>query len=192
MSAVRLLVLGAIRERARAHGYQVRSDLERWGANEWSTAKPGSIYHALRQLAKQGLLQAHEITPSTAGGPPRVEYELTAAGEVEFLRLLRAALAGHDQKLDELTAGVGFLDHLSRQEAITLLKQRLAALQGWLAEVARHWTPDSDDDTRAWEPVTEIMRLWTSFSVSGAEWTRSLIQRLQRDLQRALERDAGE
>jgi DNA-binding PadR family transcriptional regulator len=180
VSAIRLLVLGAIRERGRAHGYQVRSDLESWGAHEWSTAKPGSIYHALRQLTKQELLCPHKVTPSTAGGPPRVEYELTPAGEAEFLRLLRAALAGHDQKIDELTAGVGFLDRLPRQEAITLLQQRLEALDGWRAEVARHWTPDGDD-TRDWEPTTEIMRLWTNFSASGAEWTRSLIARLERD-----------
>jgi Transcriptional regulator PadR-like family len=102
VSAIRLLVLGAIRERGRAHGYQARSDLETWGAHDWSTAKPGSIYHALRQLTRQGLLHARQRAPSTAGGPPRVEYELTA--------------------------GVGFPNHLPRQEAIALLKQRLAAL----------------------------------------------------------------
>lgn len=186
MSAIRLLVLGAIRERGRAHGYQVRSDLETWGAHEWSTAKPGSIYHALRHMAEQELLCAHEVTPSTAGGPPRTEYELTADGDAEFLRLLRASLAGHDQRIDELTAGVGFLNHLPRQEAITLLKQRLEALDGWQAEVARSWTPDRDD-TRNWEPTTEIMRLWTNVSASGAEWTRSLIQRLERDLERDAE-----
>lgn len=69
MSAIRLLVLGAVRQHGRAHGYQVRNDLEYWGAHEWSNAKPGSIYHALKQMAKQGLLRAHEIAPSTAGGP---------------------------------------------------------------------------------------------------------------------------
>ena len=66
MSTIRLLVLGAVRQHGRAHGYQVRNDLEYWGAHEWSNAKPGSIYHALKQLAKQGLLVAHEIAPSTA------------------------------------------------------------------------------------------------------------------------------
>ncbi len=81
MSAIRLLVLGAVRQHGRAHGYQVRGDLEYWGAHEWSNAKPGSISPALKQMAKQGLLHAHEIAPSTAGGPPRVEYELTAKGE---------------------------------------------------------------------------------------------------------------
>lgn len=65
MSVIRLLVLGAVRQHGRAHGYQVRNDLEYWGAHEWSNAKPGSIYHALKQMAKQGLLVAHETAPST-------------------------------------------------------------------------------------------------------------------------------
>lgn len=69
MSAIRLLVLGAVRMHGRAHGYQVRNDLEYWGAHEWSNAKPGSIYHALKQMAKQGLLLAHETAPSTAAWP---------------------------------------------------------------------------------------------------------------------------
>jgi DNA-binding PadR family transcriptional regulator len=52
MSATRLLVLGAVRQRGRAHGYQVRNDLEYWGAHEWSSAKPGSIYHALNRTGR--------------------------------------------------------------------------------------------------------------------------------------------
>ena len=47
MSAIRLLVLGAVRQHGRAHGNQVRNDLEVWGAHEGSSAKPGSIYPAL-------------------------------------------------------------------------------------------------------------------------------------------------
>ncbi|SCD43421.1 Transcriptional regulator PadR-like family protein, partial [Streptomyces sp. di50b] len=64
MSVIRLLVLGAVRQHGRAHGYQVRNDLEYWGAHEWSDAKPGSIHHALKQMAKQGLLVAHETAPT--------------------------------------------------------------------------------------------------------------------------------
>ncbi|CAM5377997.1 hypothetical protein STENM327S_05104 [Streptomyces tendae] len=58
-------MLGAVRQHGRAHGYQVRNDLEP-AAHEWSNAKPGSIYHALKQMAKQGLLRVSE-EPSTGG-----------------------------------------------------------------------------------------------------------------------------
>ncbi|MDT0446854.1 MULTISPECIES: PadR family transcriptional regulator [unclassified Streptomyces] len=177
MSVTRLLVLGAVRQHGRAHGYQVRNDLEFWGAHQWSTAKPGSIYHALKQMAKQSLLIAHEVAPSAAGGPPRTEYELTEAGEETYLELLRGALRAHDERIDVLTSGVGFIVDLPRAEAVSLLKERVEALDAWRAEVLDHWTPQSTP--AEWGHIGEIMRLWVHNAESSAEWTRGLIERLE-------------
>ncbi|GAB2903556.1 PadR family transcriptional regulator [Streptomyces mayteni] len=178
MSAIRLLVLGAVRQHGRTHGYQVRNDLEFWGAHEWSNAKPGSIYHALKQMARQGLLIAHEMAPSPAGGPPRTEYELTDAGEDTYLELLRESLRAHDQRIDLLTAGVGFIVDLPRDEAIELLSERVAALEGWREEVEKHWAPPGNTPAE-WGHIGEVMRLWVHNSHSQAEWTRGLIDRLR-------------
>lgn len=179
MSAIRLLVLGSVREHGRAHGYMVRNDLEFWGAHEWSNAKPGSIYHALKQLAKQGLLTAYDRAPSPAGGPPRTEYELTEAGEREFFRLLRHAFAAVDEKPDMLTAAVGFLVDLPRAEAIELLRQRVEALTAWRADVTSRWTPGGATPEDLGH-IGEIMGLWVHTSDSAAQWTRGLIERLER------------
>jgi len=176
LSATRLLVLGAVRRHGRAHGYQVRADLEYWGAHEWSSVKAGSIYHALKQMAKQGLLVAHEVAPSTAGGPPRTEYEMTAAGDAEYFRLLREALRRHDEKIDFLTAGVGFLVDLPRAEAVALLKERVGAMEEWRAAVLQHYSPQEGED---YGHIGEIMRLWLHTAEAGAEWTRALIARLE-------------
>lgn len=178
MSAIRLLVLGAVRQHGRAHGYAVRGDLEFWGAHEWSNAKPGSIYHALKQLAKQGLLRQYETGPSTAGGPPRTEYELTGAGEAEFMKLLRHALTAIDEKQDMLTSGVGFIVDLPREEAVALLRQRVAALEGWRHEVTRHWSP-GEDTPEEWGHIGEIMALWVHNAESGARWARGLAERIE-------------
>jgi DNA-binding PadR family transcriptional regulator len=177
MSPIRLLVLGAVRQHGVAHGYQVRNDLEFWGAHEWSNAKPGSIYHALKQMAKEGLLQAHDTAPSPAGGPPRTEYELTADGETEYFRMLRHALTAIDEKPDMLTSAVGFVVDLPRAEAVELLRQRVAALEEWRAEVTRHWTPGGTPEE--WGHIGEIMKLWVHTADSGADWTRGLIERLE-------------
>ena len=175
---MRLLVLGAVRQRGRAHGYQVRNDLEFWGAHEWSNAKPGSIYHALKQMAKEGLLLAHEAAPSPDGGPPRTEYEVTEAGDAAYLALLREALRQHDQKIDVLTAAVGCIVDLPRAEAIALLHERISALEEWRAEVDRYWTPESGPDEL--RHIGEVMRLWVHSAASSAQWTRGLIERLER------------
>ncbi|MEU5717155.1 PadR family transcriptional regulator [Streptomyces sp. NPDC020403] len=177
MSAIRLLVLGAVRQHGRAHGYQVRNDLEYWGAHEWSNAKPGSIYHALKQMARQGLLVAHETAPSTAGGPPRTEYEITRKGHEEFLALLRTALTSYDQGMDVLSAGIGFIVDLERAESVSLLRERVAAIEGWRASVTEHYTPTGGPE--ALGHIGEIMRLWVHTADAGAEWTRGLIARIE-------------
>ncbi len=74
------------------------------------------IYYALKQTTQQGLLIAHEIAPSTAGGPPRVD-ELNEQGTAEYFRLLRDVLSSHEQKSDDLSAGLGFMVDLPRGEA---------------------------------------------------------------------------
>ncbi|MGW1182795.1 PadR family transcriptional regulator [Streptomyces drozdowiczii] len=173
MSAIRLLVLGAVRQHGRAHGYQVRNDLEYWGAHEWSNAKPGSVYHALKQLAKQGMLLAHEVAPSTAGGPPRIEYEITERGTEEYLALLRASLTSYDQKMDVLSAGIGFIVDLERSEAVSLLRERLAHLAAWRTDVTDRYTPGSAGH------IGEIMNMWVHAADAGAEWTRGLIERIE-------------
>ncbi|MBQ1082528.1 PadR family transcriptional regulator [Nocardiopsis sp. B62] len=177
MSAIRLLVLGAVRLHGRAHGYQVRNDLESWGAHEWSNAKPGSIYHALKQMARQGLLVAHEVAPSTAGGPPRVEYEVTGRGTEEYFSLLRTALSAHGTGPDVLSAGLGFAVDLPRGEALTLLRRRLAGLEEWRSEVVRYYDPDRGPERMG--HIGEIMDLWVHTSDSEAAWTRGLIARIE-------------
>lgn len=179
MQAIRLLVLGAVRQHGRAHGYAVRNDLEFWGAHRWSNAKPGSIYHALGQLTRRELLRAHDTAPSTAGGPPRTEYELTPAGEEEFQRLLRHALTAVDEKPDVLTAGIGFLVDLPREEAVALLGQRVAALEAWRAEVARDWLPEEEGSARPHSHIGEIMRRWVHDADSDVRWAHGLMERLR-------------
>lgn len=177
MSAIRLLVLGAVRQHGRAHGYQVRNDLEFWGAHEWSNAKPGSIYHALKQMAKQGLLHAYETAPSTAGGPPRTEYEITDKGTEEYFALLRESLTTYDQKTDVLSAGVGFIVDLPREEAVALLRRRIEGLERWRAGVTEYYTPE--DGPEALGHIGEIMNMWVHSADAGAAWTRGLIERIE-------------
>jgi DNA-binding PadR family transcriptional regulator len=177
MSAIRLLVLGAVRQHGRAHGYQVRNDLEYWGAHEWSNAKPGSIYHALKQMAKQGLLHAHEIAPSTAGGPPRTEYEITEQGTEEFRKLLRESLTAYDQKPDVLSAALGFMVDLDREEVLELLEERVRTIEEWRKSVTEYYTPEEGPAQLG--HIGEIMNFWVTSADTGAQWTRGLIERIR-------------
>ncbi|MGP4023286.1 PadR family transcriptional regulator [Actinomadura sp. 3N407] len=174
MSATRLLVLGGVRRSGRAHGYEVRRELLSWGSDEWAHVNPGSIYHALKQLAKEGLLRAHEVEESDAG-PPHTDYEITEAGRAEFLRLLRGALATVDVRHPEmLTAGLVFLAELPRAEAIGLLRERLDGLAAWRESVAPHLAERDPADH-----LRELLGWWTHSADAATRWTLGLIERLE-------------
>ncbi|MBL8926077.1 MAG: helix-turn-helix transcriptional regulator [Pseudonocardia sp.] len=167
MSATRLLVLGVVRGYGRVHGYRVGADLLSWGAGEWANVKWGSIYHALRQAARGGLLRDHDDVPG------RTDYELTERGDAEFHRLLRDALRHPQPRPDVLGAALALLPALTRDEALELLRERLAALE------------QRQDKARvqldAWtDPphVRELFGLWEATAAAGLEWTRGLIARL--------------
>ena len=95
MSATRLLVLGVVRMHGSAHGYQVRRELLTWSADKWANVAPGSIYHALKKMETENLLEVAS-TDTHPGGPDRTAYRLTPDGETEFQLLLSKYLADSD------------------------------------------------------------------------------------------------
>jgi hypothetical protein len=128
-------------------------------------------------MAKHGFLVAHEIAPSTAGGPPRTEYEITDKGTEEFRTLLREALVTYDQKPDILSAALGFIVDLPRQEAVELLRRRVDGIEEWRRAVTEYYTPEGGPERLG--HIGEIMNFWVHSADAGAEWTRGLIGRIE-------------
>src|SRR5437899_3730180 len=83
VSATRLLILGLVKWLQPVHGYDVRRELLSWNVDEWANIAPGSIYHALRKLTEEGLLE--EVATEQVGArPARTTYRVTPAGDDEF------------------------------------------------------------------------------------------------------------
>lgn len=125
MNVVRLLVLGALRETGPAHGYAIGQLLDDWQVQTWTNLRSGSVYHALQQMAKEGLIMAGE--PETGDrGPGKTRFAITDAGRASFFALLREALSSFD--LIELSSGLAFLDALP-DEGRELLAETKARLE---------------------------------------------------------------
>lgn len=174
MSATRLLVLGVVRMYGKAHGYRVGCDLLSWGAAEWANVKWGSIYHALKQLAKEGLLHASEAGKQHQC---RMDYAMTAEGDAEFFRLLRDALKQPEHRPDLLGAGLVLLPALPRAEVVALLRERLDALTAERDEMSKLVAKTGAEGIPP--HVRELFGLWTHSADSGIDWTRGLIARLE-------------
>ncbi|WP_214416434.1 PadR family transcriptional regulator [Sphaerisporangium fuscum] len=171
MSATRLLVLGVVRLHGQAHGYLVGSELESWEAGQWAGLRSGSIYHALRQLAKEGLLDTSEVHE----WPGRVDYAINEKGEAEFLGLLRSALRVPDRRPELLNAALVLLPALPEEEVISLLKERVRTLEDERAQIVA-----TAQEGRRPRHVTELFALRAAQAAGEAAWVRDLIGRLER------------
>lgn len=120
MTIIRLLVLGALRNEP-AHGYAVQRLLASWRVETWTRIRPGSIYHALNQLTKEGKLDALG-TEESPEGPSRTRYAITKDGLSELETLLESALRSFD--LEQLSAGIALMHLLPRSHAIALLREQ--------------------------------------------------------------------
>jgi DNA-binding PadR family transcriptional regulator len=171
MSATRLLILGLVRGLGTAHGYAIHHELVSWGAAEWANVKWGSIYHALRQMEKEGKLV--HTNPDDCTG--RVDYALTEGGEEEFQRLLRKSLRDRSTRPDMLCAGLALITSLPRGDAIALLKERVAEGEQSLAGLAEG-TGHLPERTPA--HVAELYGFWRTAGENDLAWARGLIDRL--------------
>ncbi|HJQ45040.1 MAG TPA: PadR family transcriptional regulator [Amycolatopsis sp.] len=178
MSATRLLVLGVVRMYGRAHGYQVRRELLTWSADKWANVQPGSIYHALKKMTAEDLLEQVEVEPGESG-PDRTAYRLTAEGETEFQVMLAQALSSPDPLGHDRSAAITLMTTLPRKRVIGLLRHQLVKLEG--EEQTSRLLADEDESEHWGQPghVRELYLLWRSQAEASANWLRGLIERLE-------------
>jgi DNA-binding PadR family transcriptional regulator len=180
MSATRLLVLGVVRVMQPVHGYDVRRELLSWGLEESAHIKPGSIYSALKTLAKDGLLDARA---DDADKPERTSYRLTGEGEKEFQNLLRAAWWRVAHPAEPLVPALCLMPFMPRDELVAALQSRLAQLTSSLDEArflrATIQDGSTGEDGGIPEHVREIVDFVTARNKAEISWTRELVKRLK-------------
>lgn len=173
MSATKMLVLGVVHYAGEVHGYQVRRELGTWRAETWANVKPGSIYHALKKAARDGLVDEVGAEPGDSG-PDRVRYRITETGRQEMVALIRDALRCPKDQV-ALNAALAMLPALTRAQAIEaittrteVLEQSLKGLHDWMAQPAQDLP----------EHVHEQAGLWTGQVNAELTWARGLRERL--------------
>ncbi len=132
--STRLLVLGLLNESPK-HGYEIQKWLEQSRTDTWANVLPGSIYHALQQLQKEGLVQVAQ-TPQV-GHRLKAIYAITDAGRSAFTTLLRQALQQVPRAFPgEFYTALVFVEELPRQEVRSLVA---------------HLIPQCEQEIASWE-----------------------------------------
>lgn len=122
----KLLLLGFLRERPLS-GYQVSMMLSAHG-DLYSDLKKGNVYYLLERMSREGLVSVK--TEGGARGPrgERLIYSLTAAGKKALLGLLRQEIEDYQPLHGGIEVAAVLLSQLSKVEARSLLRKRLAAV----------------------------------------------------------------
>jgi DNA-binding PadR family transcriptional regulator len=171
-----MMILGLVRWMQPVHGYDVRRELLSWSADKWANVQPGSIYHALRKLADEGLLRA--VTTEQVGArPARTTYEVTPTGEEEFETLLRAQWWQLNERPDPFTAAFSFLPALPREEAAAALRNRAnllrAGIESMRASLESDWVRKSKPVHVGW-----MFELWAARAEADMAWCERIAERI--------------
>jgi len=175
------LVLGVVRMFQPVHGYDVRRELVSWHAEEWANVAPGSIYNALKSLARDGLLQV-EGTDQVGARPERTTYKITMRGEAEMMELLRETLWQVQLPVDPLVAALSLMSYLDRKELVSALEGRAAKIKGDLAH-AQH-VIDAIDDIDTPLHVRAMMGLLNARMGAELAWSEKFRAELAKGIYR--------
>lgn len=87
---IRLMVLGLLSHKPMS-GYELQQVLHTTQTDKWAGILPGSIYHALKKLNREGLVELEAVEQT--GNRSRTSYRITEKGRKEIERLAAEALA---------------------------------------------------------------------------------------------------
>ena len=143
----RLLLLGLLHSED-MHGYQLNQFLKH-PSNAIRIGK-ANAYQLLAKLENQGFVS--HVEQREGNRPPRLVYSITPAGKTEMLRLVKNQLAAYQPIDNPGSIPLNFIDLLTPEEALPLLKQRQTHL-------ARHCEAfhDFSDEIRASHPGIDFL-----------------------------------
>jgi DNA-binding PadR family transcriptional regulator len=168
MSTTRLMILGLVNWMEPVHGYDVRRELLSWNADKWAKVQPGSIYHALKKMTEEGLLE--EVTTEQVGArPERTTYAITARGKDAFENMLREQWWEISPAMDPFAAAFAFVPALPRKEAVAALRHR-ARMMRVTAQGMQDMIATGRTDITKPVHVQWMFELWIARSEGEVAW----------------------
>jgi DNA-binding PadR family transcriptional regulator len=176
MSATRLLILGVLHFKQPTYGYEVRRKLESWHADQWAKIAYGSIYHALKKMAEEGLIETvgEEIVGNR---PARIGYVITLAGEDMFRNLLREYWWEVKPVIDPFMVAVAFMPFLSSEEITAALRTRITALQAMIEAIEFQANQPTDEFRPPY--VADLMRRMAGRARADIEWSNDVREKVE-------------
>jgi DNA-binding PadR family transcriptional regulator len=171
----RLVILGLLRERP-LYGYELKQIIEEH-MGDWTNIAFGSIYFALGKLAEEGF--AEQIAVEQEGRrPSRSVYQITEAGQAEFLRLLREVWGEVERHYYAIDVGLAFMEALPNNEVKGYLKGRIAQLEGIMQHISEHKAEQMAQPEVPTQAAAVFDHSLAHFQAE-LDWTRNLLDKVE-------------
>lgn len=145
-----MLILGAL-HRGRLHPYEIKRRLTNAMVECFTDVDVGTLYYAVRQLAKAKLIRAVSQRRVAQGGI-KTHYALTKAGRARFQDLLNGCFAADGAVAETLYVAMLFLHLGDAKHIAELLRVRIARQKATAAKMA--------DIKRQFQPLLGTGGLW--------------------------------
>lgn len=129
----RFLVLGVL-HRGNFHPYEIKRRLEAAMVECYTEVDVGTLYYAVRQLEKEGLIEAVEQQRVTRGGV-RTIYRISGKGRAEFRDGLHRQFEMEGPVPQTLYGALLFLHLADRETVEASLRKRIARLDELIAKL---------------------------------------------------------
>jgi DNA-binding PadR family transcriptional regulator len=129
-----LAVLALLFERP-MHPYEMAALMQERGKHDSIKLRYGSLYTVIDLLVARGLITP-QSTERAGGRPQRTVYELSPAGRSVLHDWMRDLIGQPVNDFPQFEAGLSLLPVLPPDEAVTLLRERLARLDAMVADRA--------------------------------------------------------
>ena len=114
------------------HPYEMQRHLHHRHTDDLLALKRGSLYHAISQLQRDGLIEPIEVSRE-GRWPERTVYRITEDGDDELVDWLRDLLATPVREPSEFVAALAHVLHLHPTDALEQLRERLVNLEAAIA-----------------------------------------------------------
>ncbi|HEV7665985.1 MAG TPA: PadR family transcriptional regulator [Chloroflexota bacterium] len=126
-------MLGLLRERD-MHPYEMQRQLRLRHTDDLLVLKRGSLYHAINQLQRDGLIEPVE-TSREGRWPERTVYRITAHGDEVMIDWLRDLLSTPQREPSQFMAALAHVLQLTPRDALAQLQVRLVNLGATIASL---------------------------------------------------------
>ncbi|CAM3002897.1 PadR family transcriptional regulator [Paenibacillus sediminis] len=131
----RLMVLGLLTYRPMS-GYEMQQMLQQSQTDKWAGILPGSIYHSLKTMTADGLVEIDAVEHT--GHRAKAIYKITDKGREQFFELLKSSLVEPSVAYPTtLYTAISFLELLPKEVILESINVQEKALREQYEEMKR-------------------------------------------------------